>query len=258
VPELQSKVTFKWLNLKNKKYKLSKDFDLIFCRNVMIYFDRPTQQTILHHLTEHLKPEGYLFIGASEGVSGLDLPVSRIIRTVYQKSKMKMDTPELPVIDLKPAQMYMTDKPAIVKTLLGSCVAVTMFNRRLGVGAICHALLPHPLNGEPQNNKNTENYRYVNRVIPEMVRKMELYGVQPKEIEVKLFGGARMLAPITGTQNFRPIGNLNIKMARQLIDDEKLQLKASEVGGEYGRKILFHTHTGDVFLQRINLLSRSM
>lgn len=66
VPKLRNKVQFRQLNLMNGDFKLREAMDIIFCRNVIIYFDRKTQDELILRLYQHLKPDGYLFMGHSE------------------------------------------------------------------------------------------------------------------------------------------------------------------------------------------------
>jgi chemotaxis protein methyltransferase CheR len=85
VPELRSKLSFARLNLMDETYPVDRDMDLIFCRNILIYFDKPTQAKVLGRLCEHLRPGGYLFLGHSESIVGIDLPVTQIANTVFQR-----------------------------------------------------------------------------------------------------------------------------------------------------------------------------
>ncbi len=87
IPELRNKVTFRLLNLMDDDFKIDKKMDIIFCRNVIIYFDRETQKGLLDRICSHLKTGGYLFMGHSEVLTGLDLPVESIAPTVYRKIK---------------------------------------------------------------------------------------------------------------------------------------------------------------------------
>jgi chemotaxis protein methyltransferase CheR len=85
-PRLRAKLRFARLNLMDESYPVDRDMDLIFCRNILIYFDRPTQTKVLRRLSDHLRPGGFLFIGHSESMAGLDLPVTQIANTVFQRS----------------------------------------------------------------------------------------------------------------------------------------------------------------------------
>jgi chemotaxis protein methyltransferase CheR len=84
-PYLRSKIGFGRLNLMDNRYSVGEPMHVIFCRNVLIYFDKETQGRVLHRLCECLVPGGYLFIGHSESIAGLDLPVRTVANTVFQR-----------------------------------------------------------------------------------------------------------------------------------------------------------------------------
>jgi len=85
IPELRRRVHFERLNLMDESYPFDRDVDIIFCRNVLIYFDRPTQQAVISRLISHLRPGGYLMLGHSESMAGSGIPGLRsVVPTVYQ------------------------------------------------------------------------------------------------------------------------------------------------------------------------------
>lgn len=85
VPELRQLVRFRRLNFMDGDFGMREPMDVIFCRNVIIYFDRPTQERLLQRFCGHLIDYGYLFMGHSETVHGMDLPVVPVAPTVYRK-----------------------------------------------------------------------------------------------------------------------------------------------------------------------------
>jgi chemotaxis protein methyltransferase CheR len=85
VPELRRLIEFRHLNFMDSDYGIPEKFDAIFCRNVIIYFDRPTQQSILKKITRYLLPGGYLFVGHAETLHELDLPVTPIAPALYRR-----------------------------------------------------------------------------------------------------------------------------------------------------------------------------
>jgi chemotaxis protein methyltransferase CheR len=85
VPQLRAKTRFQRLNLMDPSYNVPKDFDIIFCRNVLIYFDRETQEKVINKLCMHLKPGGYFFLGHSESISGIDVPLKPLKPTMFVK-----------------------------------------------------------------------------------------------------------------------------------------------------------------------------
>jgi chemotaxis protein methyltransferase CheR len=89
VPELRHLVEFRRLNFKDASYGLTEKVDVIFCRNVIIYFDRSTQEQILQKLTHCLLPGGYCFVGHSETLHGMDLPLLPIGPALYRRIDAK-------------------------------------------------------------------------------------------------------------------------------------------------------------------------
>jgi chemotaxis protein methyltransferase CheR len=85
VPRLRSRVGFGRLNLMDEKYTVGEPMHMIFCRNVMIYFDKQTQAGVLSRLCDCLRPGGYLFIGHSETIAGFDLPLVTVANTIFQR-----------------------------------------------------------------------------------------------------------------------------------------------------------------------------
>ncbi|HPC47340.1 MAG TPA: CheR family methyltransferase [Deltaproteobacteria bacterium] len=84
-PEIRSVVRFRRLNFLDDDYQLRERMDVIFCRNVLIYFDRTTQEKVLRHLCEHLAHGGYMFTGHSETISGMNLPLRSVAGTVSRR-----------------------------------------------------------------------------------------------------------------------------------------------------------------------------
>ena len=85
VPELRKKVSFHPLNFMDEDYGIRDTFDVVFFRNVMIYFDRGTQEAVIHKICRNLAPGGYLFAGHSESLASLDVPLRPIKTSIYRK-----------------------------------------------------------------------------------------------------------------------------------------------------------------------------
>jgi chemotaxis protein methyltransferase CheR len=86
VPEIRKKTVFDMLNLIMESYPFKESFNIIFCRNTLIYFERDVQEQICKKLLDHLVDGGYLFVGHSESLIGFTLPLKSIIPTVYKKA----------------------------------------------------------------------------------------------------------------------------------------------------------------------------
>jgi chemotaxis protein methyltransferase CheR len=85
VPELRRLVEFRRLNFMDVDYGLSERADVIFCRNVIIYFDRPTQERMLKKLSDNLVPHGYMFVGHAETLHDMDLPLAPVAPSLYRR-----------------------------------------------------------------------------------------------------------------------------------------------------------------------------
>ncbi len=85
LPSLRNKIIFERMNFMNPSFSVAKNFDLIFCRNVLIYFDRETQEKVIKKLCSCLKTGGILFLGHSESIINFDVPLSVIKPTIYKK-----------------------------------------------------------------------------------------------------------------------------------------------------------------------------
>lgn len=83
--QIRSKVVFKRMNLMDQYLDVEGGFDVIFCRNVLIYFDRQTQEQVVRKLLAKLSPGGYFMIGHSESVYQMDLPLRQVQPTIFQK-----------------------------------------------------------------------------------------------------------------------------------------------------------------------------
>jgi chemotaxis protein methyltransferase CheR len=87
-PEIREMVRFQHLNFMDNDYRVSQQpMDIIFCRNCLIYFDRPTAEKIVNKLCRHLLPGGYFFICHSETLNKLNVPVVPVAPTIYQLQK---------------------------------------------------------------------------------------------------------------------------------------------------------------------------
>lgn len=86
IPDLRSKVHFQKLNFMDEVYPLEAEFDMIFCRNVLIYFDRAKQEEVVRKLCSKLKMGGYFFIGHSESISNFCVPLRQLKSTIFIKN----------------------------------------------------------------------------------------------------------------------------------------------------------------------------
>lgn len=152
----------------------------------------------------------------------------------------------LPEIYLRPGEMVLAREPTILATILGSCIGITFWCARLGVGALCHSILPTCPRQHGEADRSLGN-RYVDSCIRSLSSQFDLLGAARAEVQVKVFGGADVNFVARG--DARPtVGRQNSEAAIQGLADEGYAIVAASVGSKFGRKIRFNTGNGEVQL----------
>lgn len=147
---------------------------------------------------------------------------------------------------LNVAQGIMVDCPTVAHTVLGSCVSVTFFAPRHNLAAIFHALLPKASDYRLHEPQHTP-YKFVDTAIHMLASKFSRRGVALGDIQCKVFGGSSALFA-----EELSVGRKNVEVAFATLSELGLRVAASNVGGEAGRKIVFSTSTGEIFVRLLN------
>lgn len=156
---------------------------------------------------------------------------------------------KLPEVYLEPGDSCLVKKPTVLRTLLGSCVGIAFRVPRLGLGALCHPMLPRFPVRRTEELSRAAGRRYVDYAIRDLARQFDALGARRDEVEVKIFGGGDVLLMIDNAA--RPtVGKLNYEVAMKVLGEEGFAVSASSVGGKRGINIHFNTQTGEVLLQR--------
>jgi len=145
-------------------------------------------------------------------------------------------------IYLHPAELVVAAEPTEVATVLGSCISVIFFHPRRRYGAICHAVLP---------TGHGEHSRFVDQSIHAMLAFFARHQIKPCDLVTKVFGGADMFSQFATRASARTVGAQNISMALDTLRDLGIYPSALDIGGQQGRKLLFFSHTGEVYLKRV-------
>ncbi|MBZ2172057.1 chemotaxis protein CheD [Nitratidesulfovibrio sp. SRB-5] len=145
-------------------------------------------------------------------------------------------------------------RPAIIATVLGSCVSATFFHRSTGLAGIFHAMLP---TAEGSRDFDCNPCKYVDTAVEAVLAHFLRKGVPVIEIETKLFGGAFSMNTEEKSlvRSLVDVGGRNVQVARDLLRARGLVVSSEHVLGERGRKLLFHAGTGEVW---VKLLRRSL
>ncbi|MEB0140735.1 MULTISPECIES: chemotaxis protein CheD [unclassified Undibacterium] len=153
-------------------------------------------------------------------------------------------------IFLQPGDFYFGDSDTRIRTILGSCVAITIWHPILRIGGMCHYMLPktaqrqqhHPLDG-----------RYAEDAVQMFLKEIKKSHTHPRDFEIKMFGGGNQF-PQQNSGLF-PISDRNIELGSSLLAQHGLQLKSQHLGGVGHRNVMFDLWSGDVWVKHVEKVS---
>ncbi len=155
---------------------------------------------------------------------------------------MQTDATVLEKVFLYPAGIHVSTKPICIATLLGTCVAVCLWDVKTRIGGMNHYLLPL------WNGEGLASPKYGNIAIEKLIEKLEYLGADKRNMVAKVFGGRAQSDAGSVAYN---IGIRNAQIAKQMLADYNIRIVAENVGGEHGMNIRFDTSTGIVMLKYI-------
>ncbi|MEO7765917.1 MAG: chemotaxis protein CheD, partial [Ferruginibacter sp.] len=136
-------------------------------------------------------------------------------------------------------KVFCSKKPHMVHTILGSCVAVSLWDQVLHFGSINHYMLP--------DKEGSTSFKYGNIAIAELIKRMVGMGSVKSNIKAKIFGGSE----ISNSNGIFNIGKRNIFLAQEMLKLEQIPIVSFSVGGPVGRKVIFNSATGEVLINYI-------
>jgi chemotaxis protein CheD len=157
----------------------------------------------------------------------------------------------LPVHNIQPGELHVSDEPCRIKTLLGSCVSVTVRNTRKGFGGMNHFMLPEVI---PERSRGKQDFRFGDLSTRYLLDKMLEYDSNRGNLEVKLFGGGRVVSALAGAE----VGRNNVDVAKKILREYNLSPSKEYVEGESGMKLDFNTETGIVRVKEIKKSRQSV
>ena len=151
-------------------------------------------------------------------------------------------------IFLLPGEFYFGNEYKNIKTLLGSCVAITMWSPRLKLGGMCHYKLPRRLT----NSSTRLDGNYGEEAMLLFMQNMSRYMLRPENMVVGVFGAGNMFDQQIKTDE-KSIGVQNIRLAHQLLAKLRFTIAHESLGGNVSRKIAFDTVRGKVKVQSLDV-----
>jgi chemotaxis protein CheD len=143
---------------------------------------------------------------------------------------------------LQPGQLYVSASAARVTTILGSCIAVGLWDDEREIGGMNHFMLPNQPASLPASD------RFANIAMPRLLEKLLIAGAREHRLQAKVFGGACVLGISTTPDH---LGTKNRRAALDFLAEHHIPVVAEETGGEVGRKLIFQTNDGVVLLKRL-------
>jgi len=172
---------------------------------------------------------------------------------MYKKFHMKF---KANVLTIFAGEYYVTDKEEILSTVLGSCIAVCLYDDKNKIAGFNHFMLPD--NNKAQNSSINlqgeqlveQSMRYGITSMEKLIADMQKNGAERSQLTAKVFGGGNVL---TKTNSMPSIGDKNIGFTRAFLKSEKIKIVSEDVGKNYGRKIFFLTDKNAIFVKRVAL-----
>jgi chemotaxis protein CheD len=170
---------------------------------------------------------------------------------------------EQPITIIKPGEFLVSQDDIIISTVLGSCIAVAMYDATCGVGGLNHFLLPGsflpqhtpqksqigPLIDPDPRDFLEDSARYGMYAMEVLINGLFHLGAKRANLVAKVFGGASVLG--FGKNGRKTVAQSNIDFVFEYLETEQIPILASDVGGKEARKILFFVKSGKVLLKRI-------
>ncbi len=162
----------------------------------------------------------------------------------YWDPRMKM-----PTAKILPGECYVSRTGEMIVTVLGSCISACIRDKEIGVGGMNHFMLPvqKDPNGKLRSGLVTAELCYGNWAMEFLINEILKLGGKKNRLEVKLFGGGKVLGGMTSID----IGARNINFVRSFLSNEKIRVVAEDLGDVYPRKVLYFPDTGAVKLKRL-------
>ncbi len=145
---------------------------------------------------------------------------------------------------LQQGEVYFGDRNTRIRTVLGSCVAMTMWHPELQLGGMCHYMLPM----RQRPGTQALNGKFADEALELMLAEIRQAGTRAKDYQFKLFGGGNMFpcSPKTGRSH---VGTKNVEIGRQLMKKHGLTVQAEHILGDGHRNLIFNVWSGDVWMK---------
>ncbi len=151
---------------------------------------------------------------------------------------------EFNLINVGIADLKTADRNDILRTILGSCVGICLYDSENRIGGLAHIMLP------VRKSESSSEKKYADTAIPLLMKEMEEKGASRAGIFAKIIGGATMFN-LSENSMMSEIGKNNIKKVREILQENNISIVAEDIGGDYGRTIDFYVENGEVKIKSL-------
>lgn len=177
----------------------------------------------------------------SDGMSSLD----QLLQSSGLVERREESPPgETRRIFLHAGQIAVSAEPVEIATILGSCVAICLWDPGSGVGGMNHYMLPNDI------GSNYVTARYASFATSELLAQLAAAGAQARRLRAKVFGGARILSG--GRAEGGDLGAMNVRVAYELLHGQGIPVVGGETGGVHGRKLSLQSASGETVVMRVS------
>jgi chemotaxis protein methyltransferase CheR len=268
-PEVRRLIEFRQINFMAEPWPIRVRFDVVFCRNVIIYFDLATQRKLTLRLSEQVADGGYLMLGHSEHPVWLTDHLTLTGNTIYQQNrKAKMppsvvpaprlvasrsapavqmgtavEVPRIPRREIVSGDVVASATSLEISTVLGSCVAACLFDPEARIGGMNHFMLPS------HTDDPSISARYGVHAMEILINEIMKLGGDRRRLQAKVFGGSRVLQ--LKDQRFN-VARSNSEFVRKFLAIEKIPILAERLDDEVPLRVHFLTDSGRAFVKAIS------
>ena len=175
---------------------------------------------------------------------------------ICDKFSLNLDESAIEIF-LDPGEYFVGDDSFVVRTLLGSCVSITLWHPRKRFGAMSHFLLatrPATEIARPERRQHASSLdgKYADEVLVLMLRELREAGIAPEQCQAKIFGGGNMF-PARRQEDMLNIGKRNGETARMLLRSHGIPIVSEDLYGNGHREIVFNVKNGDVWARQVKI-----
>lgn len=267
-PEVRRLIEFRQINFMEETWPIRIRFDLVFCRNVIIYFDTATQRKLTIRLGEQLVDDGYLMLGHSEHPTWLADHLAPVGNTIYQQRRgiktqatvvpaprllvprpaapvqkpSPLKVPSIPRREITAGEVVASGTSLELYTILGSCVAACLFDPERGVGGMNHFMLPY------HTEDPAVSARYGIHAMEILINKIMKLGGDRRRLRAKVFGASHVLNMGDSRWN---VARCNAQFIREFLHIEKIPILAERLDQDIPMRVHFMTDSGKAYVKMI-------